>query len=274
MLEKPKFLSAAQVKSCCHKAKGYSGDYWNCVGKPRQGVGCSLVSGIAGGTFPLDCFGLSFEDGLWIEIVMALCLSVVSARVPFMHPNNDSTVKITWGDYPSWINLVFTLIAAGAAIYAGIQAKRILDIEMKRDRDNDLLRRQDQANFVSGWSRPALVGFSNMSNFCLPAIEACVQNNSGQCIYDVKISWWISGDVEHKSFIGLIPPNEERCRSMPGELLEKFVGVEDYSVSAINAGQADEECLTVCEGTRLEICFTDSKNQKWIRDKSGNLILL
>lgn len=147
------------------------------------------MCGIAGGTFPLDSFNLGFEVGFWIEMVMALCLSDVSAKVPFMHPNIDSTSEITWGDYPSWINLVFTLLAAGAAIYAGIQAKRILEIEMKRDRDMNLLRRQDQANFVSGWSRPALVGFSNMSNFCHPAIEACVQNNSSQCIYDVKIIW-------------------------------------------------------------------------------------
>jgi len=207
-------------------------------------------------------------------MVSPLSLSAASAKVSFMHPNIDSTINITWGDYPSWINLVFTLLAAVAAIYAGYQAKRILDIEMKRDRDIDLLRRQDQANFVSGWTRPALVVFSNMSNFCRPVIEACVQNNSGQCIYDVEISWWISGDVEHKSFIDLIPPNEERCRPMPGELLEKFVGIEGYSDSAVDTGQAEEECLTVCDSTRLEISFTDSKNQKWKRDKSGNLILI
>ena len=118
------------------------------------------------------------------------------------------------------------------------------------------------------------MGFTNMSNFCHPAIEACVQNNSGQCIYDVKIIWWISGDVEHKSFIDLIPPNEERCRPMPGELLEKFVGIEGYPESATNTDQAEEDCLTVCDSTRLEICFRDSKNQKWKRDKSGNLFLI
>ena len=47
----------------------------------RQGVGCGGVSGIAGGTFPLDCFGLDFEFGLWIEMVITLYLSVVGARV-------------------------------------------------------------------------------------------------------------------------------------------------------------------------------------------------
>jgi hypothetical protein len=207
-------------------------------------------------------------------MVNPLSLSAADARVSFMHPNIDSTISITWGDYPSWINLVFTLLAAVAAIYAGYQARRILDIEMKRDRDFDLLRRRDQANFVSGWTRPALVVYLNMTNFCRPAIEACVQNNSGQCIYDVKISWWISGDIEHESFVDLIPPNEERCRPMPGDLLEKFVGIEGYSDSAADTGQAEEECLTVCDSTRLEICFTDSKNQKWKRDKSGNLKLI
>ena len=44
-------------------------------------MGCGGVSGIAGGTFPLDCFGLSFGYGLWIEMVMSLFLSVVDAMV-------------------------------------------------------------------------------------------------------------------------------------------------------------------------------------------------
>ena len=44
-------------------------------------MGCGGVSGIAGGTFPLDCFGLGFDVGLWIEMVMLLCLSAVGAKV-------------------------------------------------------------------------------------------------------------------------------------------------------------------------------------------------
>ena len=44
-------------------------------------MGCEGVSGIAGGTFPLDCFGLGFEVGLWIEMVMALFLSAARERV-------------------------------------------------------------------------------------------------------------------------------------------------------------------------------------------------
>ena len=44
-------------------------------------MGYGGVSGIADGTFPLDCFGLGIEVGLWIEMVMALFLSVVSAKV-------------------------------------------------------------------------------------------------------------------------------------------------------------------------------------------------
>ena len=44
-------------------------------------MGCGGISGVAGGTFPLDCFGLDFSVGLWIEMVMALCLSAASAKV-------------------------------------------------------------------------------------------------------------------------------------------------------------------------------------------------
>ena len=38
--------------------------------------------GSASGTFPLDCLGSGVEVGLWIEMVITLCLSVVNAKVP------------------------------------------------------------------------------------------------------------------------------------------------------------------------------------------------
>lgn len=44
-------------------------------------MGCEGVSGVASGTFPLDCFRLGFQAGLWIEMVMTLSLSVVGAKV-------------------------------------------------------------------------------------------------------------------------------------------------------------------------------------------------
>ena len=44
-------------------------------------MGCEGVSGIAGGTFPLDCFCLGLVVGLWIEMVMTLFLSVVGEIV-------------------------------------------------------------------------------------------------------------------------------------------------------------------------------------------------
>lgn len=44
-------------------------------------MGCGGVSGIAGETFPLDCFYLGIEVGLWIEMVMVLSLSAGRANV-------------------------------------------------------------------------------------------------------------------------------------------------------------------------------------------------
>lgn len=41
-----------------------------------------MASGMAGGTFPLDCFGLGIEVRPWVEMVMPLNLSGVGARVP------------------------------------------------------------------------------------------------------------------------------------------------------------------------------------------------
>lgn len=44
-------------------------------------MGCGGISGVAGGTFPFDFFGLGFEVELWIEMVMTLFLSVVGEKV-------------------------------------------------------------------------------------------------------------------------------------------------------------------------------------------------
>ena len=52
-------------------------------------MGCGGVSGIAGGTFPLDCCGLDFVVWLWIEMVVTLCLSVVGARVHIISVKGD-----------------------------------------------------------------------------------------------------------------------------------------------------------------------------------------
>lgn len=44
-------------------------------------MGCGGVSGIADGTFPLDCCGSGIEVWLWIEMVISLNLSVVGEKV-------------------------------------------------------------------------------------------------------------------------------------------------------------------------------------------------
>ena len=50
--------------------------------KATPGCGfCEGVSGMTGGTFPLDCFCLGLDVGLWVEMVMALCLLESSERL-------------------------------------------------------------------------------------------------------------------------------------------------------------------------------------------------
>jgi len=181
--------------------------------------------------------------------------------------------SINFGDLPSWINLVLTLIAVFAAFYAGVQGKQILEVEIKRDREFDLRFIQEQAKLISSWARPAIVPFSNSPNFCIPVIEACVRNNSNQPVFDIELVWWLSGDMEFESYIDLIPPFEEVTKIMPSELLEKYVGIEGYSSSVMNFNQAQEDCLSVCDVTRIEISFRDSENRKWSRNKDGFLKL-
>ncbi len=190
-----------------------------------------------------------------------------------MFSTKAESIPISLGDWPSWINLILTLIAISAAIYAGVQGKQIFELENKRDKDFDLRSIQDQAKLISSWARPVVLPSGGNLNYFVPNIEACVRNNSNQPVFDLKLTWWLSGDVEHESNIDLIPPNEEVTRNMPGELLEKYVGIEGYASSIMSQSQAQEDCLSVCDVTRIEICFRDSENRRWIRDKEGILRL-
>ena len=179
--------------------------------------------------------------------------------------------QIGLGDWPNWINVFLTLIAISAAIYAGIQARGIVRVELKRDKEFERRQKQAQASLISSWTRPAIRSFSNSPIHCIPKIEACVKNNSSQPVFDLRMNWWLSGEIEHTSVIDLIPPHEEICRDMPAELLEKFVGIEGYASSIMSVTQATEDCLSICDITRIEIEFRDAENTNWVRDRNGVL---
>jgi hypothetical protein len=163
-----------------------------------------------------------------------------------------------------------TLLAVAVATYAGFQAKKLLRIELNRETDREKQAREEQARFVSAWARPNLIEVPKM-HFCKPGVEAVIQNYSNQPIFDIRIDWWILGDLEDSATVDQIPPLQDVSRSISSGLIDKFMGEDGYENSYLPTEQVENSCLTLCSFTRISIHFRDSQNRWWTRDTNGIL---
>jgi hypothetical protein len=180
-------------------------------------------------------------------------------------------VLSTSTDWSGWGNVVVTAIAVGAAIYAGYQARALLRIEVKRELDRDLSMKREQAKQISAWSRSVLNAFSNNSHYTNRAIEAVVVNQSQQAIYDVRLRWWFSGELEHQSRVDLVPPGESMTFDLPPEYLDKFSGEVNFVSFVEPIEDARENCMAICDLLRIGVSFKDAENREWLRDQEGLL---
>ena len=200
--------------------------------------------------------GIEFVGGWWDGSHME------SITVIGIQQNSDIT---------PWVNILVTSLAAFAALYAGLQARSLLAIEVRRESDRILKTKQEQARLVAAWPNPAHTDGFGPTNLCKPGIEVIVQNNSLQPIFEVLVEWWISEDLEHTSRIDQVPPQRVTSREIGAGLIDKYTGIEGYEISFMSPEQAEEDCMTICEITRISIKFRDSQNQWWIRDVNGIL---
>lgn len=171
----------------------------------------------------------------------------------------------------SWLNLALTAFAVIAAVYAGKQAKYLLDIETKRELDRDWDTKREQSKLISAWAAPNHTLLPGRSDYLMPGIEVIIQNNSQQPIFEVTVEWWIDGEHEQSSAIDQIPPVQSRTRPISSGLIDKYVGIEGYETSYMWLSQAEGDCQTICDFTRTAITFRDSQNRKWRRGCEGIL---
>jgi hypothetical protein len=171
----------------------------------------------------------------------------------------------------SWVNVVATFFAGCVALYAGIQAKKLLRVEIQRDRMRDFEIRKDQAKRISAWARPNINLVHNGMNFVSRGIEAVVLNQSEQAIYNVRVFWWFSEELEFESKIDLVPPGETRTIELSSEYMAKFSGDENFSVTYGPIFEAESACLDICDSLRIGISFQDAENRSWLRDQTGCL---
>lgn len=68
------------------------------------------------------------------------------------------------GSIAEWVAAIATLGALLAALYAGQQAAKIVQVEQKRDAERDAAARRAQAEQVAAWGRGGKVYVLNSSN--------------------------------------------------------------------------------------------------------------
>lgn len=153
---------------------------------------------------------------------------------------------------PDWLSSISSSAALLFAAIAAVAARNIYKIESARDQANaalrakqDALERRDQAALVSAWW-----GYSpDGGQLSQPGWGVFVRNASETPVYNAGFSVLDVRDpnVSERFDMAVIPPAAEPM----------------FHPSPLSASKPAD--------FRVEVTFTDSRGQRWIRDKQGRL---
>jgi len=161
-----------------------------------------------------------------------------------------------WGDVPTWLSAVATLVALIFAAVAAISARRVYLIESERDktasderRNQAEFLRRTQAALVSAWWG------KQDDEFGVPRWGAWVRNASETPIYQNRVSLTklYEPDISDAFSLSVLPPMSE----------PKFFPTTVW--------EGDIDGVVDMPDIRVEMTFTDSAGIRWIRDKQGRL---
>lgn len=169
----------------------------------------------------------------------------------------------------AWVEAGATVVAVGAAIYAGVYAKKAYDTETARDRRRDDDRRRAQADCVAAWcdrydyapaeppraynSGGALVVTGGRSR---PGWNYYLRNASDVPVYDVVVLFRIGAQSLGTDAVDVLPPGEEPVsRDVP----------EHVRTQATSAAHEHGEII------RCVVSFRDAAGRRWRRSTDGRL---
>lgn len=194
-------------------------------------------------------------------------------------------------DVPSitdWIMAVSAVLALGAAIFAGVYAKRTWETEHRRDLARDQEAFAAQASKVVAlpdvghdWQEisPMAGGF----RFSAPAVR--ILNNSDLPVFDVRIDHPLPVHIEHVEPAELVDGRYWRGIAPPGSVVVNihYADIEDDLVGEMLKAKArngvaiddSEETGAICREWvrtgRPALSFTDSAGRRWHRSRAGEL---
>lgn len=166
---------------------------------------------------------------------------------------------IDWGDFP-------TSLLAGVTFLTLVSAGKIICMDRKRDQKREEVEHRTQASLVSAWTeaKSETPDDPRLPNYL---INALVLNGSDQPIYNISIAWCHGNENICTDSKDLIPPKEEHSLRLPTAEFCKILGeVENASILT------KENARKVVESLRIEITFTDTRSQRWIRGRDGLLM--
>jgi arabinogalactan oligomer / maltooligosaccharide transport system substrate-binding protein len=179
-----------------------------------------------------------------------------------------------WGDIPSWLSSIATILALLFAAVAAVAAQRAYRIESERDRISAEARRQQeaflrrtQAALVSAWWgwQPGGAGEQRAGRW-----GAFVRNASETPVYQASLTMLDihDPDVSERLDLAIVPPGAEPVFYPSG--LNGTPGGDHPAGWPAGGGALVQDGQHAVD-YRVEIAFTDSAGVRWIRDQQGRL---
>lgn len=187
------------------------------------------------------------------------------------------SADISWGDFPSWVTAVATVLALVAASYAAWRTGRIVSIELGRDRQREQDEERRQASQVAAWAAESVhdpVGGSNVfSQYTTMSVSGFVINGSSQPIFNIGVLWFVEDESIHETALAVLPPGGAETWEMPDEVMARFDDQTAEQGQKPLRGYLEAQLLSsmAAEKLRLEVSFDDSHGRRWTRDRFGNL---
>lgn len=165
--------------------------------------------------------------------------------------------SMDFGDLPTWVSAASGMVALTFASIAAISAKRLYEVESRRDRQTEADResrleetRSEQSRRISAW-----YGKSPDSE----RYGVYVRNPSDLPIYQLTLQLFrIDHDFERafrRIQLDVLAPRDEP-QYLPLSDFEEFNTVLDFRVT---------------DRVGIRILFTDASGNKWCRDPKGKL---
>jgi hypothetical protein len=178
-----------------------------------------------------------------------------------------------WGDVPTWLSAIATIIAVVFAVWAARTARSLYLIESRRDeqqaaerRERDAERRQSQAGKVAvwfGWRAYAHATFGSDIN----EYGAFVHNTSGVPIYDVRLDFMLLPPRPHGAPGDRTPFVLHHERVVPPSAEPLFYPIDRKMMERLTPDVDQRKAVSVA------MTFRDSENRSWRRTIDGHLLL-